>query len=190
MRLEPLLLPLYKSNLLKCYFLVIIILLENDSFNCSDKAHFYFTYDLNPMIFRSCYLGDGNTFKKNISKNHTIIKMVNLQNIFIHHCFYCLHIFQLEKMYKMGSFHFYLKSISFYTIRANFYFTKKQDNNFPLYSPLFLFIFSSLSFQSNPPTQKKLLQLKFLRKFFYKKHSWKLLQKNFTLLLTLFLALH
>lgn len=140
MRLEPLLLALYKSNLLKCYFLIIIILLENDIFNCSDKAHFYFTYDLKPMIFQSCYPGDGNTFKKN-----TIIKnQVNLQNIFIHHCFYCLHIFHLEKkctrwvhfIFTLNQFHFILSEQIFISQRSRiitFPFTHPYfSSSFPL----------------------------------------------------------
>lgn len=60
-----------------------------------------------------------------------------------------------SKMYQVSSF-FRL---------VYFYFTKNQDNKFPS----FLFIFSSLSFQSKHPTQKKLFQLKFLRKFYCRK---------------------
>lgn len=71
MRLEPLL-PLNKF-ILKWYFLVVMMLLENALFSCSGKMHFYFTYDLNPMTFQSCYLGDG-SFLKDMVKNHKITK--------------------------------------------------------------------------------------------------------------------
>lgn len=50
-----------------------MMLLENALFSCSGKMHFYFTYDLNPMTFQSCYLGDG-SFLKDMVKNHKITK--------------------------------------------------------------------------------------------------------------------
>ena len=56
---------------------------------------------------------------------------------------------------------------------SKFLLPKKQGNKFLPSSPFLLFIFSSLCFQSNPPTQKKLLQLKFIRNFYYQKKKKK-----------------
>lgn len=39
---------------------------ENDIFNYNDKMHFYFTYDLNPMIFKVVTMGMVNFSKERI----------------------------------------------------------------------------------------------------------------------------
>ena len=57
-----------------------------------------------------------------------------------------------------------------------YYISQRSRISFPLTHPYFPSFFSSLSFQSNPPTQKKLLQWKFLRKFYYQKRKNPLLE--------------
>lgn len=125
MRLEPLL-PFNKFNPLKRYFFVVIIFLKGVNCNCCDEMHFYFTYDLNPTIFQSCYLGDGNFFQRTYQKITRPLKLGKFVNyLFILYCLYSLHFVQLGKctrqihfIFTFSQFHFLLHEQVFISQRS------------------------------------------------------------------------
>lgn len=98
--------------------------------------------------------------------------MVNLQNIFIHPCFYCLYIFYVWKKIcsRWVHFIFTLNQFNFILSEQIFISQRSRIITFPFTHPYFSSSFP-LSFQSNPPTQKKLLQLKFLKKVLLQKNT-------------------
>lgn len=145
MRVRPLF-PLNKFSPLKWYFLVAIILLEDDIFNWNEKMHFYFTYDLNPMIFQSYYLGDGDFFKGHIKGPQDHWNWLNSQNVFIRYCFYCWHFFSLENV--QGGLISFLHLVNFILCCIS----QRSRISFPLTHPYFSSFFPlSLFNQTLPP---------------------------------------